>query len=246
MLTALRRLARAYVPEAPRLAVAAARRRLRDRVSGDGRRLVRRCTAAAPLPHRIVEISQPIRNTAFLGGKLANIRLGVSRLDGIVIAPGEIFSFWTLIGRPSPEAGFALGRSIRGGAVGGEIGGGLCQLSGIAYELFLRAGLDVLERHAHSHDLYSEEERFTPLGLDATVVWPFRDLRLANGLDVPVIARFTVDGLTLNASLHAARAIVPKAIEIERTDHAARREVSVSRDGAPISHDHYLVAPLLS
>ncbi len=196
----------------------------------------------------VVELVQEIRGGAYADGKLANLGLGVGRLDGAVIAPGALFSFWALIGRPTAQAGFQLGRSIRAGLVGGEIGGGLCQLSGIAYELGLRAGLEPLERHAHSHDLYSEEERFTPLGLDATVVWPYKDLRLANPFDVPVTLRFALDGITLSASLRASRPIEPMAIEIERTDHEGRRAVRVSRgfEGSefrPVSRDDYCAAP---
>jgi vancomycin resistance protein VanW len=241
-MTALRRFARAYVPEGLRIAVALARRGLRDRLSGDGRRMALRTERDDRPPHCIVELAQPIRNTGFVEGKLANLRLGAARLDGIVIAPGEIFSFWALVGRPSRRAGFEIGRSIRGGVVGGEVGGGLCQLSGIVYELLLRGGLDVLERHAHSHDLYTETERFTPLGMDATVVWPYRDLRLANGLDVAVALRFAVVGMTLRASLHISRAMPSLPIEIERIDHDGSREVRVSRAGKPISHDRYPVA----
>lgn len=241
MFTALRRLVRATMPEAPRLAVALARRRLRDRLNGDARRIAQRPATARQFPRCVVEVIQPIRNTAFLEGKLANIGLGAAHLDGIVIAPGEIFSFWALVGRPSPAAGFRPGRSIRGGVVRGEVGGGLCQLSGIAYELFLRGGFAPLERHAHSHDLYSEEERFTLLGLDATVVWPYRDLRLANAFDVPMSIRFMVDGLTLRASLHAPRAMEPMAIEIERIDQPERRNVRVSRGAALISQDSYVL-----
>ena len=125
-------------------------------------------TCALPIS-RVVEIVQEIKGTAFLEGKLANITLGAARLDGVVIEPGETFSFWSLVGMPSAASGFAVGRSIRSGLVGGEIGGGLCQVSGIAYEAGLRAGLTVVERHPHSRDLYAESERFTPLGLDATV-----------------------------------------------------------------------------
>lgn len=242
MLTALRRLIRTYVPETPRLALAFARRRLRDRLNGDAARMAGKREVPAEALTPFVELAQPIRNTGFVEGKLANIGLGVARLDGVVIAPGEIFSFWALVGRPSPKAGFEIGRSIRGGLVGGEVGGGLCQVSGIAYELLLRGGFAVLERHAHSHDLYSETERFTPLGMDATVVWPYRDLRLANALDMPVMLRFAVGGMTLRASLHASRPISSLAVEIERIDHEGSREVRVSRAGEPISHDHYPVA----
>jgi vancomycin resistance protein VanW len=238
-LTSLRRAARIYAPESLRLAVALARRRLRDSVSGDARRLVVRANAPVPAMPLVIELAQPVRQTAFFAGKLENIRLGAARLDGITIAPGEIFSFWALVGRPSARSGFAVGRSIRGGEIEGDVGGGLCQLSGIAYQVGLRGGLAPLERHPHSRDLYSEEERFTPLGLDATVVWPYKDLRLANNFGVPVMLSFSLDGMSLSASLRAGRPIEPMVLEIDRVDHPERREVRVSRGGMTISHDSY-------
>jgi len=248
LITALRRLVRAYAPEGLRIAVARARRGLRDRLSGDAHRIKQRSASDDRPPRRIVEIVQPIRNSAFVEGKHANIRLAVARLDGVTIAPGDILSFWALIGRPTAEAGFRLGRSIRDDVVSGEIGGGLCQVSGIAYELGLRAGLDPIERHPHSHDIYTEEERFTPLGLDATVVWPHKDLRMANPYEVPVTVRFAVEGMTLGASLHAPEPLRTMAVEIDRTDYADCRLVIVSRraeGGAPnrVSRDSYKVAP---
>ncbi|MES2096454.1 MAG: VanW family protein [Pseudomonadota bacterium] len=238
----LRRIARRHLPERPRLALALARRGWRDRATGDYRRLAQGKASGDHSSFRIADLSQPIRITGFVEGKLTNIRLGAERLDGAVIAPGEIFSFWALVGAPSARAGFDLGRSIRDGVVGGEVGGGLCQVSGIAYELLLRAGLAVDERHPHSRDLYSEAERFTPLGLDATVVWPYRDLRMANRLDVPVTLRFAVEEMTLRAALCAPRAVPPTEVKIERVDHPGRRHVRVSRDGILISDDSYATA----
>lgn len=208
----------------------------------------RRNAAPGDFPHRLVEVVQEIKGSAFLEGKLANIRLGAALLDGIVVAPGETFSFWALVGRPSAAAGFELGRSIRGGVVEGEIGGGLCQVSGTAYEAGLRAGLTVAERHPHSRDLYTEAERFTPLGMDATVVWPYRDLRLLNPHQVPVRCCFTVGEGSLVASVYAPIALPPVAIEIERADDGNRRKVRVVRraaggDAEPISDDIYMVMP---
>ena len=242
MITALRRLARHSLPEAPRLAVALARRNLRDRVTGDTGRIVRRASPEDAARVRVVEIVQPIRTTAFVEGKLENIRLGAARLDGVTIAAGEIFSFWALVGRPTAAAGFAIGRSIRGGVVDGEIGGGLCQISGIVYELLLRAGLDPIERHPHSRDLYSEEERFTPLGLDATVVWPYRDLRFVHRLGVPVTLRISVEGMSLHAALDAPVVLAATELAIERIDHPDRRDVRVTRGGVLVSHDRYAIA----
>ena len=240
-------MVRAATPSGLRVAVAQARRAWRD--GGSGICFATRSEAApADFPHPLAEIVQEIKGGPFLEGKLANIRLGAARLDGAVVAPGETFSFWALVGRPSTAAGFQLGRSIRGGVAGGDIGGGLCQVSGIAYEAGLRAGLTVAERHPHSRDLYAEPERFTPLGLDATVVWPYRDLRLRNPHPVPVRFGFVVDGRVLTASVHAALPLPPVAIDIERTDQGGLRHVRVRRrtgDGAPetISDDIYAAMP---
>jgi vancomycin resistance protein VanW len=239
----LRRIVRAALPGGLRARVAQARRARRD----SGLRLAARTSASpADFPHMLAEIVQEIKGGAFLEGKLANIALGAAALDGVIVAPGETFSFWALVGRPSGAAGFQLGRSIRGGVAGGDIGGGLCQVSGIAYEAGLRAGLRIAERHPHSRDLYTEAERFTPLGMDATVVWPYRDLRLLNAHALPVRFAFTVDGRTLVATVHAPIALSPVAIEIERADQVDRRRVRVRRrtgSDAPelISDDVYAV-----
>ena len=188
-----------------------------------------------------------MKGTAFVEGKLANLRLGAERLDGVVVAPGETFSFWKLVGRPTRAAGFEQGRTIRGGVVAGEVGGGLCQLSGIAYEAGLRAGLRPVERYPHSADLYAEEDRFTPLGLDATVVWPYKDLRLANALAVPVQFRFSVGARTLTASVHVQAPLEVAGLVLSRIDEGDRRSVRVMRrtaEGAAelISEDVYLAS----
>ena len=239
------------MPNGVRVAVARARRAWRDSgLAGSRPRLAARAEAppAAGFAHLVSEVVQEIKPTAFLEGKLANIGLSVARLDGVVVAPGEIFSFWTLAGRPSAAAGFALGRSIRGGIVGGEIGGGLCQVSGIAYEAGLRAGLVVVERHPHSRDLYCEEDRFTPLGMDATIVWPNKDLRLSNPLAVPVQFRFAMKDLKIAASVLAPIPLDAATIEIARTDREGWREVRVVRrtalgEAEAISDDLYAAPP---
>lgn len=245
MLTRLRRCLRATVPGPLRIGVALARRRVRDGMRGQARRFARQ-GGGDSLPHLITAVTQDVRQTALWQGKLANIRLGAARLDGAVLEPGQILSFWALVGRPVESAGFVMGRAIRADVLGGDIGGGLCQLSGMAYELGLRAGLSVIERHAHSRDLYAEHERFTPLGLDATVVWPWKDLRLANLTDGPVQLRFAVADMRLTASAHAAAPLAPHTIALVRRDGTGERQVEVTRTapgGMPqaVSRDRYVV-----
>lgn len=248
--TSLRAAIRAASPARLRVAVAVARRMVRDfPIFGQRLRFAGQSAALNEgLEHRIVEAGQEIKRSAFYQGKLANIRLGARRLDGVVIRPGEIMSFWKLVGRPSRTKGFEVGRSIRGGEAVGDLGGGLCQLSGITYEAGLRAGLDPVERHPHSRDLYAEADRFTPLGLDATVVWPYKDLRLRNGLGVPVQFRFQVTDATILAGIYAPAPVAEARLEITRVDDRLRREVQILRqigDAGPqlISKDSYTALP---
>jgi vancomycin resistance protein VanW len=241
MLTGLRKTLRRWVPMRLRHGVARLHRASRDRLDGSHGRLTRR--RAPPWEGTaIVTIEQSIKQSPLWEGKLANLQRGAAVLDGVLVAPGELFSFWHWIGQPTSARGFAVGRAIRDDLATGDPGGGLCQLSGIVYELGLRGGLTVVERHAHSRDLYAtEEERFTPLGLDATVVCPWKDLRLENPLDVPVVLRLAVEGMVLRAWLQADGAVEPQALVLERSDHADHRRVTVRRSGVLVSTDRYAI-----
>jgi len=106
-----------------------------------------------------------------------------------VIYPNEIFSFWKVIGNPNYQ--FQKGRTIQNGEIVEDVGGGLCQVSGIIYYVSLIGGLEVLERFNHSTDIYNDETRFCPLGTDATIVYGYKDLRLRNKFSFPI--RFKIE-----------------------------------------------------
>ena len=143
------------------------------------------------LPHQL-SMSQPIRKNDFSENKKENLRLAIQHIENIEIAPSQIFSYWHLIPQPTPENGFKKGRNLVGNALALDYGGGLCQLSGIIYHTVLEAGLDILERHPHSLDIYTEATRYTPLGSDATVVYGHKDLRFRNNLDFPIAFQFEI------------------------------------------------------
>lgn len=243
VLTAARRAMRRTLPEPLRRSFAVLRRSVSDGLGGTTSALARRGAErpGADWP-AAVRVVQPIRQSPLWEGKLANIALGCGLIDGIVIQPGQVLSFWALVGRPEAARGFAVGRGIRDDQPGGDIGGGLCQLSGLVYELGLRGGLEVVERHAHSRDLYErEEDRFTALGLDATVVWPWKDLRLRNGLAVPVALRLAVEGMELRGELRAAGPLAEVPLRIEREDAGELRLAKVWRGGQLVSGDSYVL-----
>jgi vancomycin resistance protein VanW len=192
--------------------------------------VMRHAVSAPGLIPIAVLVRQPIRKSDHWQGKLFNLNTAATRLNAIALEPGQIFSFWNLIGPPREANGFTVGRSIRNDRVEADVGGGLCQLSGLVYELGLRSGMEIVERYPHSQDLYTEDMRFTSLGLDATVVWGHKDLRLRNSLNQRLVLSFEVTDETIEGRIHADGAILPAEITIERFDHADRvRHVRVSR-----------------
>ncbi len=113
-------------------------------------------------------------------GKVTNLRLAVSKLDGVVIRPGETFSYWYLIGDPCKRRGFQEGMVLRNGQVCSGVGGGLCQLSNLIYWIALHSPLTVVERHHHGYDVFPDSGRTQPFGSGATCAYPHADLMLRN------------------------------------------------------------------
>ncbi len=131
-----------------------------------------------------ISLSQEIKQSATFESKLYNFSVASHKINSYVIQPNEIFSFWNIIGNPNKQ--FRKGRTIQNGKIIEDIGGGLCQVSGIIYYISLIAGLKILERHNHSVDIYNDETRFCPLGTDATLVYGYKDLRIVNTNSFPI------------------------------------------------------------
>src|SRR5262249_22535386 len=91
--------------------------------------------------------------------QVTQLRLATARLHHIVIAPGETFSFWRLIGEPSARRGYVEGLLIHSGRMRRGVGGGLCQLSNLVYWLALHTPLTVTERHHHQFDAFPDSGR---------------------------------------------------------------------------------------
>lgn len=115
--------------------------------------------------------------------KIINLKLAVNKLDGIIIKPGETFSYWKLIGRPSAKKGYVTGMILYCGTYTTGIGGGLCQLSNLIYWTTLHTPLTVIERYRHSFDVFPDSNRTQPFGSGATCVYPYRDLMIRNDTD---------------------------------------------------------------
>ncbi len=227
----LRRWLRAGIPLEARQHYAYVRRRLRDAVRGT--RLARERTDARWPPR--ITLEQPIMAGEFLQNKLVNLRRGIASIEHSLIQPGRQWSFWAYVGKPSGNNGFAVGRNIVDGQLTRQIGGGLCQLSGLIYHLALLAGLEVVERHPHSVDIYQEHQRFTPLGADATVVWGSKDLRLKNPHPFPVsiTCHIDVEGSRLSGWIHSPRSMALHQVRfVQNAMGSERIDVATLIDGS--------------
>ncbi|MDK2897445.1 MAG: hypothetical protein PWP04_1565 [Candidatus Atribacteria bacterium] len=102
-----------------------------------------------------------------------NIKLACSAINGIVLSPGEIFSFNQLVGKAEKEDGYQLTQVYANGQLTPGYGGGICQVSSTLYNAILYTEAKVIERHPHSG--YSATTSYVPPGRDAAVSYGFKD-----------------------------------------------------------------------
>ena len=137
--------------------------------------------------------------------KVLNHSLAIPHLDGIVIAPGQTFSFWRLVGRPSVVRGFAEGMELSQGRARDGVGGGLCQLGNLIHWLALHSPLVVTQRASHSFDPFPDQGRVIPYGTGAALFWNYIDLWLHNPTDQSFQLRLWLTETLVNGELRSDR-----------------------------------------
>ena len=136
---------------------------------------------------------QIVQSTTFFYGSTSerrtNIQVAASRFHGLVIAPGEEFSFNKYLGDVSPETGYETGLVIYGNQTIKGVGGGVCQVSSTVFQAAFFAGFPIKERYAHGYRVgyyesgsaIADGQKFSSgVGLDATVYGPIIDLKFVN------------------------------------------------------------------
>ena len=213
------------------------RRLVKDYAVGHRRRMVRGRAGvdlnAAGFAARL-NLEQPIHTTDYVQAKIHNISVAIDRLNNLPVPSGAIFSFWHVVGRSTAARGFLPGRSLLGGELRPDYGGGLCQLSGLIYHASLVAGLTILERHPHSRDIYDDQTRYAPLGSDATVAYGFKDLRVLNSYSFPISFRVSVTQEKATCQVCSTEPIEPWRVEFVVSaagDGSVRVETRRGRNG---------------
>ncbi|MEO5917394.1 MAG: VanW family protein [Luteolibacter sp.] len=179
-------------------------------VAGEAKALIWTQTSSAEFP--------------LTAGKVQNLRAACRQLDGVEIPAGEIFSFWKQLGRTTRSKGFTEGRELRSGCLVPNLGGGLCQLSGLLHAAAVSARLEVVERHTHSRTLPGVP---LPPERDATVFWNYVDLRFRSPSKWRLETRLTATELVVSIRMAADSPVE----RIKSLDKALGSPVRAAADG---------------
>lgn len=140
----------------------------------------------APLPRLIYEHRTPLYrklrdvDLKMQQNKVINLNIAIKQLNGIIVSPNEVLSYWKSIGRPTKRKGYVDGMILHYGKVTTGTGGGLCQLSNLIYWITLHSPLTVTERYRHSYDVFPDSRRDQPFGSGATCSYNYLDLQITN------------------------------------------------------------------
>ncbi|MBN2470127.1 MAG: VanW family protein [Anaerolineae bacterium] len=139
--------------------------------------------------------------TYYLGssaGRQQNIIQSADQFHGVVIGPGEEFSFNEWVGDISLEAGYEESFIIFGGRTIEGVGGGVCQVSTTVFQAAFYAGYPILERYPHGYRV-GYYEYGEGVGMDATVYSPLVDFRFLN--DTPYHLLIETETNTANSTI---------------------------------------------
>jgi vancomycin resistance protein VanW len=185
--------------------------------------------AAKPLEHVVAEhqsfLLRPLKDVEMYlqHNKTTNLQLAIKHLNGLLIKPGQTFSFWKLVGRPTAQKGYLEGLALENGKIGKDIGGGLCQLGNLLYWMALHTPLEVTERWRHSYDVFPDINRKLPFGSGATLSYNYIDLQLQNPTQNTYQLNLWIEGEYLHGEIRC-NAAAEYTYEVFETDHSFKQQ----------------------
>ena len=129
-----------------------------------------------------------------------NIKLAAKKVNGTVILPGEKFSFNTVVGSRTIEAGFKEGTAYIGGKIVPDVGGGVCQVSSTIYNTALLANLKIVERSNHMFTT-----GYVAASRDATVYYGSLDFVFKNTRKYPIKMVASAEGGVCKVSIYGIK-----------------------------------------
>lgn len=149
--------------------------------------------------------------------KVKNLSIAIQQMDGIIIKPGETFSFCRLVGLPTRRKGYVEGMELSFGKARPGIGGGLCQIANLIHWMVMHSSLTITERHHHSFDPFPDCGRVLPFGSGATVFYNYGDYRFTNNTPYTFQIRLWLSEKCLEGELRVN-------VELDYAYHVFERE----------------------
>jgi len=185
--------------------------------------------------------------------RVQNISVASSKLHGIIVKPGEVFSFSKFAGDVSLDSGYAEALIIFNGRTVQGVGGGVCQVSTTLFRAAFFGGYPIIERWPHAYRVGWYEKGFGP-GLDATVSVPEVDFKFKNDTPYHILIEAyantaagrltfkfysTGDGRQVMVSDPIVENVKPHGPDIIEEDPALqpgeRKQVDYAVDGADVT-----------
>lgn len=130
--------------------------------------------------------------------RIYNITVATKRFDGVLIKPGEEFSFVNILGEVDGEHGYLPELVIKKDKTEPEFGGGICQVSTTVFRAAIYAGLKITARRNHAYPV----SYYNPQGMDATVYVPRPDLRFINNTPNYILIQPKIEGTQLTIDFY--------------------------------------------
>lgn len=166
-------------------------------------------TTTSPLPYTVWKYTTPMINPnsghdiQYQYNKAHNLQVAFAPMNGILIEPGETFSFWNLAQHAPKYGEYKEALVLSDGKIILGKGGGLCQLSGALYWTALHTPLTILERHSHLIEDFPSYDTSLPAGTDATVSEGWQDLRFQNNTSATYQILFSFKNEEMTIAIHS-------------------------------------------
>lgn len=151
--------------------------------------------------------------------KADNIRIACSCINGMIIRPNEVFSFWKTVGNTTARKGYKDGRVIIGNQLIAGIGGGLCNLGNMINLLVLDSPLEITEFHTHSDALAPDNGKRVPMSSGTSVSYNYIDYRFRNNTDQNIQILLWCDDDRLYGELRSEKEFNQRFELVEENHH---------------------------
>lgn len=141
-----------------------------------------------------------------------NLKLAMAKLDGVVVMPGEVFSYNKTLGKRTVEDGYQYANGFAGGKVVPMLAGGICQISSTLYDAVLYANLNIVERYNHMF-----QATYVEPGKDATVVYGSLDFKFENTRNYPIMIKAKANAGLAEVKIYGIKEEVEYEIEVITT-----------------------------